>query len=144
MYRRMSAMMLQLRLRARLPRKMKRKQAMMLMLTKRRPSERNTAEMRSPPAQMMGSARGYFAFNDVDSVIPSGTPTMPDIIMITPKMKETFLVSIPLSSSAKVYSPSVMYLGPHQDRAPVTKVTQVKASVENTKLLFLAKLMISS
>ena len=144
MYRRMSAMMLQLRLRARLPRKMKRKQATMLMLTKRRPRDRKMAETRRPPAQMIGSARGYLALSDVDSVIPRGTPTMPDIIMITPKMKETFLVSMPLSSFSMVYSPSVMYLGPHHDRAPVTKVTQVKASVENTKLLFLAKLIISS
>ena len=116
----------------------------MLMLTKTSPTERNRLETRRPPAQMTGSALGYLDLSCVDMVIPSGTPTIPDNIITTPNMKETWSVLIPLSSSGIVCSPSSMNLGPHHDRAPVTNVTQVNANVENTKLLFLARPVMSS
>merc|ERR1719402_1978528 len=106
--------------------------------------DRKTALVRSPKAQMTGSARGYLLLRLVDRVMPRGTPTIPDIIVTMPKNNETFLMSKGLSASSMVFMPFSMYLGPHQDRAPVQKVTQVKARVLNTKLLFLARLDRSS
>ena len=132
MYRSMSAMMLQLRFRATLPRKMKAKQAKMFWLARARPRRRKTAEIMSPAPQTSGSTLGYLALSVVESVMPRGTPTMPESIITRPKMKETLEMLMPLSSSGMVLSASSNRFGAHQDRAPVTKVTQVNARVENT------------
>jgi hypothetical protein len=44
-----------------------------------------------------------------------------------------------LYSSGTVSRAFSMKAGPHQERAPVQKVTQVKATVEITKVMFLLK-----
>ena len=50
----------------------------------RKPADRN-----NPEAQIRGSALGYFCFSFVLKREPRGTPTIPESIVTTPKIKET-------------------------------------------------------
>lgn len=89
--------------------------------------------------------------------MPSGTPTTPDIMVTTPKMNGTEEGWRSLSSTAWVSRPRWIKMGPHlggrsrnrsrcsnmsephQDRAPVQKVTQVKPRVVRMNVLFPAR-----
>lgn len=50
---------------------------------------RKGALISRPKAHIIGSARGYRFFSDCANTVPSGTPTIPDTIVIAPNTNAT-------------------------------------------------------
>lgn len=48
----------------------------------------STALLNKPPEQISGSTNGKTGFNQLDRYIPTGTPNIPDTIVIAPNIKE--------------------------------------------------------
>ena len=116
----------------------------MFVSVKNIPRERKKVLRTTPTPQIRGSALGNLAFRLVERTMPSGTPTIPDIIVTIPKTSSTLSTSISRSSGFFVRRPFLMKSGPNQATAPRQNVTQVKPRVEKRKLLFLARQMMSS
>jgi hypothetical protein len=85
----MSATMDQLRFRKTSPKKMSAKHALPFTEAKREAKNRNGILTKSPMAHIRGSMRGYRDRNLCANIEPSGTPTSPDIIVMTPNLYAT-------------------------------------------------------